>query len=342
MFVTPRTTLAYALALASVLPANHSYADAPRTGSLAWIRGEGAASCATSRELARGIEARIGRSVFVSPTNAELVIEGHIDHKSTGFKVHFEALDAAGQSLGVRDIESDDDNCAAFTESITLVASLLIDPEAVLRTQAAEAPAPQPSPPPAPVDTVVPPLPPASVIEAAHWIGTASLSAIGSLGSLPHADAGGLLRAEFTPPHFIPIFLGAALFAPSNETIASIVRANYTLSYGEFGACPLDVVFGPVSLEACAGLVIGSLNAYATQITSGAKLESNFLVNGLVEARVRIPAKSRVAAVLDAGMQVPFRRYSFDVLGDRPATTPAFQMSVLSGYVDLGVAVTFF
>ena len=56
-------------------------AAAQRTSSLSWVRLEGADQCIGAQELARRVEERVGRRVFVSASQAELSLEGHVERQ---------------------------------------------------------------------------------------------------------------------------------------------------------------------------------------------------------------------------------------------------------------------
>src|SRR5262245_11750096 len=67
--------LAGFVGLAVLAPPMSALADERPTYALNWSRGEGARDCATGAVLAKQVETKLGRPVFVSPSSAELSIE---------------------------------------------------------------------------------------------------------------------------------------------------------------------------------------------------------------------------------------------------------------------------
>ncbi len=143
------------------LVASPARADEAKTSSLAWVRMPGSESCVPSQDLARAVEARLGRDVFVPTSRADLSIEGRVE-PLPGRKGHRAVIlvrGGNGETLGERTIEDKDPTCARLTEPLSLVIALMIDPEAASRPRKEETLPPAPSPPPPPPSP--PPPPPA-------------------------------------------------------------------------------------------------------------------------------------------------------------------------------------
>ncbi len=101
----PRRLVAWTLraSAASILlgisaPAAAADKPAPRTSSLSWIRLPGADACVSTQDLARDVEARLRRPVFVSPAQADVSVEGHIEPRAPGpgWKATIALRDAKG------------------------------------------------------------------------------------------------------------------------------------------------------------------------------------------------------------------------------------------------------
>ena len=147
--------VAFAL-LAPLLPGKLAWADAPseaprpgaRTSALSWLRLEGADTCVSTQDLARAVEERLQRKVFVPPSEADLSIEAHVRLAQGRYRAVVTVRDAKGTQLGRREL--DDSKCENLTDPLSLVIALMIDPEAATRkplpTPAATAPDPAPAP----------------------------------------------------------------------------------------------------------------------------------------------------------------------------------------------------
>src|SRR5277367_3092114 len=158
-------SLASVLALAAALAGAAAPAAAeapPRTSSLGWVRLPGAEACLGSRDLALAVEQRLARTVFVSPAQADVLIDGYITAipapDPPRFKAHLTLSDAHGAVLGTRELTAPEGGCHAIDEPLALVVALLIDPDAALGPR-------KPPPPPPPrvvVERVFVPEPPPS------------------------------------------------------------------------------------------------------------------------------------------------------------------------------------
>jgi hypothetical protein len=121
-----------------------AHADAPKKSSLSWVRLEGAESCVATQPLARAVEQRLGRSVFVSASEAELSVEGRVEKKKN-WRAHVEVRDAQGKLLGKRDLESTAASCDSLTAPLALALAVMIDPDAALGGGTKADPTPPPN-----------------------------------------------------------------------------------------------------------------------------------------------------------------------------------------------------
>ncbi len=125
-----------------------------RTASLDWQRGSGAGGCVDGPGLARVVEARLGRPVFVGASGAEAIVSGVVERRPSlagaplSFAVHLGIADRSGNPLGVRDLLLDGADCSTLTEAIALVLAVTLDPDQPLALEAPVLPPPPPPPPP--------------------------------------------------------------------------------------------------------------------------------------------------------------------------------------------------
>jgi hypothetical protein len=94
--------------------------------ALDWVRGEGAESCASSRELSNKLSAALAE---VTVTPSAHTIEGSIvrDAARKQYHVRLRLLDANQGTAGIRELTSADEDCARLTPSIVLVLAVLAE-----------------------------------------------------------------------------------------------------------------------------------------------------------------------------------------------------------------------
>src|SRR5690606_16218881 len=84
------------------------------TSSLSWVRMPGAEGCASSAALARAVEERLARRVFVSAADADLAVEGRAERTQAGWRAVLSVTQADGTVLGERTLESAEPECEAL------------------------------------------------------------------------------------------------------------------------------------------------------------------------------------------------------------------------------------
>lgn len=270
------------LAVAPFAPRMVARADderpAARSSSLSWIRLEGADACVATQPLARAVEARLGRPVFVSAAQAEVSIEGKIEPRRTGagFRATLVLRDARGATLGTREIDGDGKPCEAMTERLALVIALLIDPNALAARAAPDAGVPPPEAGPVPdagadagpllqADAAIEAAPaPATTAspppkESLRFQGGAFVASV--VGLLPHPGAGIGAGAILHPPRFVAL---EAYGVAYNDSIARGREADVTVSYLHVAGslCP-GAYSGDLGFHLCVGQEIGVLRKRA-------------------------------------------------------------------------------
>src|SRR3954449_1410826 len=81
--------------------------EGKRTSSLAWVRLDGAESCIAGSALARSVEERLRRKVFVSASDADISVEGSIGPAAKGgFRAVLRVTAKDGTILGTREVET--------------------------------------------------------------------------------------------------------------------------------------------------------------------------------------------------------------------------------------------
>ncbi len=315
-----RETLALAIAAAIALASSETHAADAKTSSLSWLRMPGADACVATQPLARAVEERLGRAVFVSAAQADVSVEGRIDKRPRGgWHAVITLRDSGGTTLGTRELERPDVSCDAMTEPLALVIAVMIDPDAALRPK----PSPDP-PPPTSKDAKEPPVVPDAQPEAAAaraaspaadrpapaagardpWRFEGHVDATVNHGLAPSLAPGAGVEAILYPPK-LPVGFRAytTLFLPTTAEKDG-ARASFDMLYAGGSICP--TLRGRVNVLGCLGAHLGMLRPRAE--SSGREIREDVLVlwTAMAELRVHVPvaAPFGVAAGVGAGLPI--------------------------------------
>jgi hypothetical protein len=323
--------------LASLFAAPFARA-APRTSSLSWVRLAGADTCVSTQDLARDVETRLGRSVFVSAAQADLSVEGRIEpaHGKTGWHAVVVLRDAKGVTLGTRDLARDAASCDVMREPLALVVALMIDPDASTAPPPPPAPpptAPAPSPQTIVVEKQVPvyvavPAPAPSPPSEPTWHIDVGASLAASVGLLPHLEPGLAGSALLEPPWFVPLEAYGALWLDSTADGGP----TFAFAYVGGGLCPLRYRDDLLRLYACASGQLGYLKATSPD-------SAQVHVAGVLEGRGSLRLFGPISARAGASLVVPILRPSFDYIDAQTNAAAAFRMSAVAATLDAGLGL---
>lgn len=332
-----RRVIVALLALAGVacwgLDVASARAEGPRTAALAWTRAQGAETCADVQAVARAVDARLGREVFVSPAHAELFVDGNISREQDRWHVRVAMHDAQGNDLGTREFDeavSADAGCEQLSPSITLVLSLMIDPEAEARVAAREAagtPTPAPTPAAAPVAAPAPVSPPAPREEPSTQFSLGAGALLGA-GFLPRASIGAALRFGVNFPGISYFTLEARLVPAMTLNGDSGTSASVSRSTAFLAICPITLGPAAVRVRACAGVEAGLTNSVGVGFDTNTR-KLNFASSALLRGTVAIRLYENLVLDLGVtgGVALTRPRFtatdSFDVVYDLYTTAPA-------------------
>lgn len=242
----------------------------PATVHLDYQRGQGAAGCVSEVQLARDVEARLGREVFVAPGQAELTARVRAQRLERGFVVQIELFDEAGGSLGRRELSTRAAHCSSLDDSLALVLALAAD----MSRQPAPGPAPPPVPAgPAPHATPSPPAAPLSlgtplaIPETTHAprLGVRLRPSLGAalvVGLVPSIAPGLELGLELRAGHFWPALLRGAGFAEQRQASSVPSKsATFAAQTLMLGVCPWTGALGRFEASMCAMQCLGRIRA---------------------------------------------------------------------------------
>jgi hypothetical protein len=318
-------------------------ATAPRPASLGWTRLEGAEGCIGAGDLARAVEALLGKKAFVSAAEAELSIEGRVAPRPEGgYRASVEVADRAGKSLGSRDLDTPSSDCRALDEPLRLAIALMIDPEGAL----APPPAPTSAPPvgSAPPPSAPPPPPPAPAsapaTSPAPWRGDLALGATFAFGLLPSVAPGLVLSASLEPPWFVPLESVLSVYLPQSiDSVAGLEASLFTLR-GEGYVCPLSHLGETLGARACLGGEVGLLSAEGAAVDDaeeGLRAQLGVGLRGRLGLRVAAPLGLYAAG----GVAVRPLREGFDTVDEAGRAVELFRPSLVNGALELGAELRF-
>lgn len=344
-----------ALSTARLAHAQPAPVDAPTTSkgttaTLGWARLDGAEDCIGTQELAQAVDKLLGRSVFVSPSAAELAVEGRVEKKAdgSGFRAVLSVANVSGESLGTRELETEG-ACSGLNESVALAIALMVDPDAELGKSTAppKPPVEAPKPPetkivyvPARNPPVVPmPAPP----ERPVWRGDVSVGFALGFGWLPDVNPGVFGAASLTPPKFIPIEGSITFFAPTTEdAVAGATVMFYSLQGAGF-LCPLEYRGEILGGRACAGVTGGFIVADAEGFDVEDSDDTG--IYGTVGATLRGRGSVRLHSLFHLGiaaeMTVPFIRPDFVYAQPDGSSTRVFRPPPVMGTLHAFAMVAF-
>jgi hypothetical protein len=325
---------------AVLLAAPNVRAEDARTSSLSWLRMPGAEACIATQPLARAVEERIGREVFVSAAQADLSVEGRIEKRPDGgFRAIITMRDPAGSLLGTRELERPDASCDAMSEPLALVIAVMIDPDAAMRPKDAVPPPGPPGPPPPSPSPQAPPAvgatdrapapPPLRPKEPWRFEGGAHAMTVAGLA--PEVAWGAGVNAILFPPGLPVGFRGmASLFLPTRAAGDGTV-ADFDMLVLGGSVCP--TLRRRVSLMACIGGHLGALRPRPRG--PGTTTLPDDLIgiwNASAELRVSVPVAAPIAVGAGAGGAVPITRPSYGGI---------YESAIVAFTADVGVGVYF-
>lgn len=325
----------------------------PRTSSLSWVRMSGAESCVSTQTLARSVEARLRRVVFVSAAEADVSIEGVIAPEDAGFRATITLRDANGAPLGTRELRRESGECSALDESLALIIALMIDPDA--RTEPPEEPTPPPVEPPRTViqkEIVVvqaPAKPAPKPKPTWRFDGGAAMTVL--VGPLPGVGLGvqahGLLEPPAPEPSrrmgFWPVFEGFGAIFPAASSDATSGNGSVTFSFGVLGGgiCPLRYHGDRLHLYACVQGQLGVLTARGSGFVHERSIAPRVYLASGAAGRVSLRVVGPLAVRAGVGFAIPWLRHRYVYEETDGSVSELHRLAPVAAYADVGFGVVF-
>ena len=327
-----------------------------RTSSLSWVRLEGSEGCIATNTLAQAVEERLKRKVFVSASQADVSVEGHIEQTKNGPTPEWRAVltirDAHGGLIGTREINRAASTCTALDDAIVFVVSVLIDPDAALR-ETKSAPTP-PAPPVAqqpPTQTqtrqtrqtqhvvrreevLVPATP------SKPWRFEATAGGGLSLGLLPNVEPGVTAAIFLEPPGFWGIELSGTYWALGSVAADRNASSDVSLAYGGVALCPFHLESGRYSYRGCLGVEVGSLQSQGKGFDQPMSDES-LALHVFVPNRFDVVIAGPLVASFGLSLIVPLVRNELSYTSSSGTNIAIFRPSPIAGATDLSLGLRF-
>jgi hypothetical protein len=349
-----KTRVLGAACLASLIalgPAIGRAATDEPTYALSWSRSDGARECITAGALAKAVEARLGRSVFVSPAAAEFTLEARIEGAPWKWSASITVQDREGHRIGQRELTSAERDCRALDPSLSLMLALAIDPNATLVTGAPLEPLPpaptletvERRPPvvaPRPVAPEVgsPPSTPGAASGIAGAYAEASLRV--SFGLLPGPVVPGLEVATMAPLQeswLIRVGASAWLPAQAEGPDGGVFLSQFAAAVGLCGRWRSREAF----LLACAGAEPGVLAAAGYGFNQSIEADYRFTLTIGPSAKVAAHLGGRFWAQLGGDLLVPIIRHQFYYLNADRSEVEVFRQPPVAGAASLAILLAF-
>jgi len=317
-------------ALPTLTPAESAAADPP--SPIRWTRGPGAERCIDNDALNAAVTRRLNSTYPNSAPNPRAVV-GHIE-PSTGkatFRATLTLQSPTGAALGTREVWTSSRDCRALDADLSLVLTLMLDPEATFDAEPAPAPKAaqtppldsaslSPSPAPATPESTTPPPDTASSDPPDFkplttkpppppWGFTARGGPVFSLGFFPSVGAGLALRAALSPPGFPTLEFGGVYWSEQRVSVGTgVAGTNLWLAYGTLAACPVTDQWSGFWGSACAGLEIGLAHTDGAGFFSTSSPELAPLASAAFGAHVRRTIIGRLHGGVGLDVSIPFVR----------------------------------
>jgi hypothetical protein len=351
---TAGAIFALAVALSSFVRPRLASADEPapaapakkETSSLSWTRrAEAGDACIGVHDLATKVEAILHRGAIVSAAEADLSIEGHVEKKAPkGWRADIDVAKSSGEKIGTRELTTDEADCHALDDTVSLAIALMIDPDAL---SSPHPPDVEPTPPPPDPKIIVrektvyvpveKPAPPEKKkkkpVHVEGYLGGAA-----GLGITPFG--GGALSGIVVDPPWFGAF----------EATLSILESTRSLTGGDprmqfwrlEGSAYFDPLAGNIGLfEGSIG--IGGQAGFVASSSNGADPENEH-VHPLVGAAARGRAGLWIYPLtisLGATVSVPILRETYTTTAMDGTKSTVFDSAPVGGTFDLSLGVRF-
>ncbi len=277
------------------------------------MRLPGAESCISAADLGARIETHLGRKVLVSPSVADLSIEGRVEPTGQGAARRFRATVGgtrrSGEPIGTRELVSPTGDCRSLDDGLVIVLALMIDPDATAPAQ------PEPPPPlPAPITREivseriivreierVPPEP-----ARAPWLVDASAAGVAAFERVPGVAPGVRVGLRAGPSRLAAFELSFGAL-PSGALDAGTRRVAVAVLDAGLAFCPGLALGSRFEVGGCAGMRVGVVRSTGQGFDADHDVDRG-LADVAVGPRATATLVGPLFAVASASLVVPLVR----------------------------------
>jgi len=309
----------------------------PVRAALDWRRQPGAEHCMAPAALAKAVESRLGRRVFVPTKQADVVVHARLEPAAggEGWTADLALESAAGQPMGKRTLSVRAADCSALDASLALIVALMID------IPREELPAPPPKsapPPPAPRTTPIQ-LPRGTPAPRRPWGFEADARGVAALGLMPGAALGLAVGVEVQPPGFWLIELDGELWMTRRaDSSSGGSGSRFSLASVGLYLCPLQLGSARVRFRGCVGQRVGRLVAEGFGFDEDHR-EPRVVYNPGMKARLTARLVGPLLLGAGVGLEVPLSRDHFVATRANGSTQELYRMAPLVGTAEVLVGV---
>jgi hypothetical protein len=284
-------------------------AEAAMLAVLSVERGPGAEACADQPQLARSVERRLRRRVFVTVSEASLRLRVRFEQHGEELQARIELSNVDGTPRGTRTLVTTG-HCSKLDDSLALSMALLVDepPEPEAPT-AARATAPKPRP-----TTRSIAIPAEVAAPREPWQFALGVAGKGVWGALPGVRPAAVLNLRLVPPVFPAILLQGEGFWPARAERNETSGARFQLLRMGLSVCPELVHGSHADVSLCLGQQVSWLAVEGYGFDHDAKqqrLGYAFVLGG--EGRLRLLSPISLRGFL--GAELPLLRDRFSSAG---------------------------
>jgi hypothetical protein len=264
--------LAFFVALFAFSPTAAAQEVRPLRAELTWTA---PAECIQRTELEHAIEALVGHAIFHGDSDAEpdVLIDGEAGQDGERWAFRFVLRRPGGEPLGDRTIRRTGE-CRSLDRAASIVLALMVDqtreefslelPDEPITAPPAPAPAPQ---------------------TRRSWSFTASVFALGDLGTLPSPVVGPGLEVSLLYRDLIRLSVDASWLPPVEATENAGAGGRFQLWQVGLGACVAILNAASIGLDACGALQAGALVSQGVGLSDPGR-EANAVWSVLTGPRV--------------------------------------------------------
>jgi len=334
--------LALLLVLLGTLCAASTARAERSTSALSWVRLPGSESCITAPELGARIEKHLGRAALVSPSVADVSIEGRSEASGSGAARRYRVVVGGTRRdttlIGTREMTSQGTDCRSLDDGLVLVIALMIDPGAL-------APAPDPAAP------LAPPLPAIVkerevvreiervTVASPPWLIEASALGLAAIQRLSGAAPGVAVGLRAGPSKRVAFQLLLDV-VPSGTLAVGSRTVNFTIFEGGLAYCPTVPLSRRIDVGGCAGLRVGVVRSQGRGFASDRGSDRG-LADLAVGPQLAVSVAGPIFGVISANGLVALVRQQTTVTDATGKELVLDERAALGAEIGVGVGVRF-